>query len=245
MKLFPSLMLIGISFLFCAADALAQNAISTGSISGQVTDPSGSAVVGASVTLENVSAGVKLTTKTNGTGFYSFPSLKVGSYDVSVNHPGFKTAVTQGVIVQVGQNTAANTALELGDVSQSVTVTAEAPLLRTTESTVGTIVNENLISNLPLSGRRYTDFVLLTPNVNADGDFGLVSMAGQQGGGDSGSAHGNGSNSFTVDGATATSNYFGMRVGERACRMCSGSSRSRNSKWPTIPTTRRTVEAGQ
>src|SRR5579885_1619971 len=209
MKLFPSLMLIGISFLFCAADALAQNAISTGSISGQVTDPSGSAVVGASVTLENVSAGVKLTTKTNGTGFYSFPSLKVGSYDVSVNHPGFKTAVTQGVIVQVGQNTAANTALELGDVSQSVTVTAEAPLLRTTESTVGTIVNENLISNLPLSGRRYTDFVLLTPNVNADGDFGLVSMAGQQGGGDSGYANGNGSNSFTVDGATATSNYFG------------------------------------
>src|SRR5579883_1613660 len=209
MKLFPSLMLIGISFLFCAADALAQNAISTGSISGQVTDPSGSAVVGASVTLENVSAGVKLTTKTNGTGFYSFPSLKVGSYDVSVNHPGFKTAVTQGVIVQVGQNTAANTALELGDVSQSVTVTAEAPLLRTTESTVGTIVNENLISNLPLSGRRYTDFVLLTPNVNADGDFGLVSMAGQQGGGGSGYANGNGSNSFTVDGATATSNYFG------------------------------------
>jgi TonB dependent receptor len=74
-------------------------------------------------------------------------------------------------------------------------------------------VDENLISNLPLSGRRYTDFVLLTPNTNADGDFGLVSMAGQQGGADSGYANGNGSNSFTVDGASASSNYFGEARG--------------------------------
>jgi hypothetical protein len=74
-------------------------------------------------------------------------------------------------------------------------------------------VNQNLIENLPLSGRRYTDFVLLTPNANADGDFGLVSMAGQQGGADSGYANGNGSNSFTVDGASASSNYFGEARG--------------------------------
>jgi hypothetical protein len=202
-----------VALFLAVVSAAAQNAISTGSISGQVTDTSGGAIAGATVVLQNVAAGVKLTIKTNSTGFYSFPSLSVGSYDVSINQPGFKEAVVNDVLVQIGQNTAANVALQVGDVNSSVTITADVPLLRTTESTVSTIVDENLISNLPLSGRRYTDFVLLTPNVNADGDFGLVSMAGQQGGADSGYANGNGSNSFTVDGANASSNYFGEARG--------------------------------
>src|ERR1700693_199727 len=191
----------------------AQNAISTGSISGQVADSSGPAVDGAIVTAANDATSVKVTAKTNGWGCYSLPSLSVGPYDITVSQSGFKPAITHGVVVQVGQNVAANVALQVGEIAQSVNVTAEVPLLRTTESTVSTVVNENLIANLPLSGRRYTDFVLLTPNTNADGDFGLVSMAGQQGGADSGYANGNGSNSFTVDGANATSNYFGEARG--------------------------------
>jgi hypothetical protein len=80
-------------------------------------------------------------------------------------------------------------------------VSATTPILRTTDSSTSSVVDEELISDLPLSGRRYTDFVLLTPNTHADGDFGLVSIAGQQGGSDSGYANGNGSNSFTLDGA--------------------------------------------
>ena len=194
-------------------DARAQNAISTGSISGQVTDTTGAAVVGAAVTSESVEAGVKLNTKTNGAGFYTFPSLSVGAYNITVSQTGFKTTNINHIIVQVGQNASGNVSLQVGDLTQSVTITAEAPLLRATESTVSTVVDQNLIENLPLSGRRYTDFVLLTPNVTADGDFGLVSMAGQQGGADSGFANGNGSNSFTVDGANATSNYFGEARG--------------------------------
>jgi len=165
------------------------------------------------VTLENVAEGVKFTAKTNSTGFYSFSSLPVGTYDLSISQDNFKTTVIHNVQVQVGQNTASNAKLELGNISDSVTVTAEEPLMRTTESTNSIVLNENLIDNLPLSGRRYTDFVLLAPNVNADGDFGLVSMAGQQGGADSGYANGNGSNSFTVDGASATSNYTGEARG--------------------------------
>src|SRR3984893_12062052 len=205
--------------ILCAAFALvsvgvrAQNAISTGSISGQVTDTSGGAVVGATVTAENGAAGMNLTPTTKGTDFYSFPPRGVGAYDISVSQTGFKTGIVNSGLVQVGQNAAANMALQVGQIAESVTVTAEVPLLRTTESTVSTVVDENLISNLPLSGRRYTDFVLLTPNTSADGDFGLVSMAGQQGGADSGYANGNGSNSFTVDGASATSNYFGEARG--------------------------------
>jgi hypothetical protein len=194
-------------------NAIAQNAISTGSISGQATDATGAAIAGAVVIAENVASGVKLTTKTNGAGFYTFSSLNVGRYKVSVSQTGFKTTIIDNVLVQVGQNTAGSVTLQLGKRSESVTISAEAELIPTTESTASTVVNENLIENLPLSGRRYTDFVLLTPNVTADGDFGLVSMAGQQGGADSGYANGNGSNSFTVDGASATSNYFGEARG--------------------------------
>lgn len=200
-------------FTIASITAFAQNAISTGSISGQVTDESGAVIVGATVTVESVAAGVKLNTKTNGTGFYRFSSLSVGAYRISVSQIGFKTIIIDNVLVEIGQNTADNATLQVGKLTESVTITGEAPLIRTTESTASTVVNENLIENLPLSGRRYTDFVLLTPNANADGDFGLVSMAGQQGGADSGYANGNGSNSFAVDGAKATPNYFGEARG--------------------------------
>lgn len=198
--------------LACSA-VRAQNTISGGSISGQVTDASGGTVAGADVTAVNKATGTQVSTKTNGAGFYSFPSLPIGAYDVRIARTGFKSTTVQDVVVQVAQNSAATVVLEVGSVSESVNVSAEAPLLRTTESSASTVVEEHLIANLPLSGRRYTDFVLLTPNVNADGDFGLVSMGGQQGGADSGYANGNGANSFSVDGANATSNYFGEARG--------------------------------
>ncbi len=191
------------------AGARGQSAISTGSISGEVSDPSGAAIVGTTVTATNVATGASRTGKTNGAGFYSFPSVQVGTYTVTISHPGFRTTKIDNVVVQVGQSVAANATLQVGAASETVTVTGETPLIEATEASVSTVVNEGLIQNLPLSGRRYTDFVLLTPNSNADGEFGLVSIGGQQGGSDSGYANGNGSNYFTVDGATSSSNYFG------------------------------------
>jgi hypothetical protein len=189
--------------------AIAQNAISGGAISGVVTDPSGALVYGASVAMANESTGVQQTTQTNNTGFYSFPFALVGSYSLSFEQAGFQKTSVNHVIVQIGQTTSQNISLKLGSTQESVSVTASTPLLRPTDSSLSTVVNDKLIEELPLSGRRYTDFVLLTPNANADGEFGLVSVGGQQGGADSGYANGNGSNSFTVDGANDTSNYFG------------------------------------
>jgi len=229
--------LMSVALLAFSPIVAAQNAISTGSISGQVTDPSDKVIPGVTVTLENVSEGVKFTAKTNNSGFYSFSSLPVGAYDITISQDSFKTTVIRNVQVQVGQNTASNAKLELGNLTESVTVTAEQPLMHTTESTNSTVLTETLIDNLPLSGRRYTDFVLLAPNVTADGDFGLVAMAGQQGGADSGYANGNGSNSFTVDGASATSNYTGeARGAARACRTFSANSPFRNFRWRKIHT---------
>jgi hypothetical protein len=204
-----------LSILACAFCPVSwsQNAISNGSISGRVTDTSGGVVSGASVTAKSEETGVPQNGKTNGSGIYNFTSLRVGPYTVTVSHAGFKVAEVKNVIVQVGQNTEQDISLQVGSLSDSVTVTASVPLLRTTESSISTVVDQKLIDDLPLSGRRYTDFVLLAPNVNPDGDFGLVSIGGQQGGADSGYANGNGSNSFTVDGANATSNYFGEARG--------------------------------
>jgi len=199
--------------LALSARVYAQSAISTGSISGQVMDPSGGAIVGATVVATNVSTGAVRTGKTNGTGFYSFASVPVGTYTVTIDSAGFKTTRIESVMVEVGQSMSANATLQVGAASETITVTEEIPLIETAQSSVSTVVGQGLIQNLPLSGRRYTDFVLLTPNANADGDFGLVSIGGQQGGADSGYANGNGSNYFTVDGANASSNYFGEARG--------------------------------
>jgi hypothetical protein len=94
-----------------------------------------------------------------------------------------------------------------------VRVTATTPLLRPEESSASTVIDRSLIEELPLNGRKYTNFMVLTPNTSYDGDTGLVSVAGQQGGEDSGYANGNGSNAFTVDGSNATNSYFADIVG--------------------------------
>ncbi len=209
MKKSLSLAILCATVFLCSSGARAQNAISTGSISGHVTDNSGGVILGVKVTATSVETGVQRTTKTSEAGLYNFPGLNVGAYTLTFNQSGFKTTEIKNVVVQVGQATSEDVSLQVGAVSESVTVTAEAPLLHETESSLSTVVNQQLIEDLPLSGRRYTDFVLLTPNATADGDFGLVSIAGQQGGSDSGYGNGNGSNSFTLDGANATSGYYG------------------------------------
>src|SRR6202021_2596909 len=117
---------------------------------------------------------------------------------------------------QVGQPTTVNVELQPGASKDSVTVTGESPLLRTEDSNQSSVVNRELLDGLPLNGRRFLDFALLVPNANPDGQNGLVSFAGEQGGQDTGYANANGSNSFSVDGASANSNYFGnARGGEK------------------------------
>lgn len=196
-------------FLGFSLTSPAQNAISGGNVSGRVTDSSGALVRGAAVQLTNEATGVQLHTVSNDSGIYNFAQLPVGSYKLAINQSGFKPVEVPHVVVQVGQTIAQDVLLQIGGASEVMTVTASTPLLRTTDSSTSTVVDQKMIAELPLSGRRYTDFVLLTPNANADGQFGLVSIGGQQGGADSGYANGNGSNSFTVDGANDTSNYFG------------------------------------
>jgi hypothetical protein len=189
--------------------AAAQNAISTGAIAGRVRDASGAVVPEASVLAICGETGLRQQAKTNAVGLYSFSVMRVGTYTLQVSHDGFKTTEVRHVVVQIGQTTTADIQLEVGPLTQQLVVEATSPAFRPTESSVTTVVPRELIEDLPLSGRRYTDFVLLAPNVTADGDFGSLSIGGQQGSSDSGYHNGNGANSFTVDGANATSSFFG------------------------------------
>ena len=115
--------------------------------------------------------------------------------------------------VRVGNTTSQDIKLQVGASADTVKVTGTTPLLRPEESSASTVLDRSFIEELPLNGRKYTDFTVLTPNTSYDGDTGLVSIAGQQGGEDSGYANGNGSNAFTVDGSNATNNYFADIIG--------------------------------
>jgi len=204
-------------FAVVASELLtAQTVINTGSLRGQITDPSGASIPAAQVELLEDATGIAARQLTKREGTFVFPALAIGQYSLTVSAPGFKTSKIRGVTVQLGQTSAADIRLQPGATGESVQVTATTPLLRTSESTLSTVVNRALLDELPLSGRRYTDFSLLTPNSSPDGQTGLVSFGGEQGGEDTGYANGNGANSFTLDGASATSNYFGnARGGER------------------------------
>ncbi|HTZ96846.1 MAG TPA: carboxypeptidase regulatory-like domain-containing protein [Terriglobales bacterium] len=189
-----------------------QNVVLMGSITGRVSDPSGAVVPGALLTLQNLGTDVRQSATTNRDGLYAFPALMPGTYSIAASFSGFRD-VQVLVRVQVGNNTLQDIRLQVGASRDTVKVTGSAPLLRPTESSASTVLDRSFIEDLPLNGRRYTDFTVLTPNTSYDGDTGLVSIAGQQGGEDSGYANGNGSNAFTVDGTNATNNYFADIIG--------------------------------
>jgi len=195
--------------------ASAQTVVTTGVVRGVVSDKSGAVISQATVVLSR-GAGQQVTRITNESGIFVFPSQPVGAYVLEVQAPGFRKGIVEGVAVQVGQTSTVNIQLQPGPSGESITVSGESPLLRTEDSNLSSVVNRELLDDLPLSGRRFLDFALLVPNASPDGEQGLVSFAGEQGGQDTGYANANGTNSFTVDGASATSNYFGAaRGGER------------------------------
>jgi hypothetical protein len=190
----------------------AQNVVLTGLIGGRITDPSGAVVPGASVIVRNLATGVQQSAETNHAGLYQFPAVMPGNYSITASLKGFRD-VQALVQVRVGNTALQDIRLQVGASADTIKVMGTTPLLRPAESSASTLLDRSLIEELPLNGRKYTDFAVLTPNTSYDGDTGLVSIAGQQGGEDSGYANGNGSTAFTVDGSNATNNYFSDIIG--------------------------------
>ena len=142
--------------------ALAQTG---GTITGEVKDQTGAMIPNATITATNTATNVARTTETNSSGMYSFPGLIPGTYQVKASAGGFQTAVTNDIVLQVQQTARVDFSLALGAATQTVEVAANAALLATENATVGTVIEEQRIMDLPLNGRSYFSLVGLSPNV--------------------------------------------------------------------------------
>jgi hypothetical protein len=152
------------------------SAQTVGEITGHVSDSTGAAMVGSTITITNTATSAERRTVTNESGDYSLPSLSPGIYTVKVEHPGFKTATTTDVKVEVQQSVRLDVSLQLGVVSESVIVEASAAQMQAENATVGTVIENKRIVELPLNGRNYLQLVSLTPNATT-----LSPSAGQAG----------------------------------------------------------------
>ncbi len=138
-----------------------------GQITGLVTDPSGAVVVGAAVMVTNPQTSFTRQENTNGSGIYTFPNLLPGLYDVKVETQGFQAEIRRGVELQVEQVARLDFQLQVGAVAQTLEITTGAPLLNTEDATVGTVIENQRIVDLPLNGRNFLQLVALSPNVSA------------------------------------------------------------------------------
>jgi len=177
--------------------ALAQLAGSA-TITGSVLDASNALVPAADVTIRNTDTGIERKTQTTEAGVYTAAFLPPGHYDVQAGKTGFATTLHKGLTLQVGQTLTINVALSVQAAQQEVTVTAETPVVDVEKTEVSQVISENAVSNLPIAGRRWDAFALLTPNVTTDGTSGLVSYRGISGL----------YNSNTVDGANNNQAFF-------------------------------------
>ncbi len=202
--------LFALSVLILVMGAVCSAQQGRGGIQGTVTDSTGGAVAGASVHIVNTGTNVPFTTETNEAGYYTAPSLNVGSYVVSVEKQGFKKAVRPNITLLVDQRAQVDVQLEIGDVSQSVQVTADAVLVETGSATVGKVIENRRVQELPLNGRNALSLVLLIPGVKSQAgptnsgfaDRGIQLSAISINGGPSAL------NSFVLDGANNNQGYL-------------------------------------
>lgn len=152
-----------------------------GNITGEVTDPSGAAIPGATVVVRNTDTGVSRTLTSNGDGLYTANFLLPGHYEVVASAPSFGKVDHKDLTLTVGQILTVNAALPNATVSTAVEVTTEPPVLDPERTAVNSTIDSHLISNLPVNSRNWDTFVLDAPNVVPDGSSGLVSFHGISG----------------------------------------------------------------
>src|ERR1700680_583745 len=179
---------------------------SQGTILGAVKDPSGGAVAGATVTITNTDTSETRTAMTGDDGDYRVPALQPGHYSVKAEAPGFKSLTVTSLNLEVGQEMVVNGAMQVGSTEQAVTVTGEATLVDTTNSSLGSVVSEQQVSALPLNGRNYLDLTFLQPGV-AKVNFPVGGGAGAAGNWYSSNGAPPRSNNFTMDGGLIGNAY--------------------------------------
>lgn len=182
-----------LAFGSAATACLGQNA----QVSGSIRDPTSLSVSGADVRILNEQTGGRRATQSNASGFYSLPSLAPGNYRITIRAVGFETIVREGIKLEVGDNAQLDFDLKIGDSRTVVTVVGGPPLMNTEDASVGTVVDRDIIDQMPLNGRGIQTLVELTPGVVAvpvvDSSRGQFAVNGQR----------NDANYFTVDGVSA------------------------------------------
>ena len=178
----------------------------TAAVTGVVTDPSGAPIAAAAVTATDTQRGTVWTTQTNDVGAYNLPRVPIGTYQVRVEAKGFQTAVHPAFTLELNQTARVDVQMIIGEVSQTVEVTASAPVLQTDTTQLGTIINSNTAQNLPLASRNYGQLTLLAPGAVTPNPNGFTNgiSTGIGPGGDSARPYINGNheqaNNYLLDG---------------------------------------------
>jgi len=195
-------------FITMGGFAAAANAQAVGAaLSGLITDERGGAVPGATVTIKNVGTGVVREVSTNGDGFYSAPNLLPGAYEVRVTAQGFQTHVQKEISLTVGAQQALNLSLKVGQLNQTVEVSAAPPSVQTTSSTISATVDSTTVRELPLNGRDWTSLAALEPGITSipnQAGTGFSANKGNRGFGNqlSDAGHRANENTYRVNGIT-------------------------------------------
>src|ERR1700734_4087575 len=152
-----------LAFLLFSVAALAQT--TAGRVLGTLTDQSGAAVPGATVSITDAQRGIARTVTTDDSGDYSVPDLQPGTYKIHVEAKGFKAAERPNVEIEVASDVRADFALQPGQITEIVTISEEVPLVNTSSSTLGGTLSNKEINDLPLNGRNYENLLQLRPGV--------------------------------------------------------------------------------
>ena len=174
-----------------------------GAIQGTVTDESGAVLPGASVVIRNQKTGLVRETQSDSLGLFRAPLMPVGLYELSASLRGFASLKRSSLELTIGQVLNVDLALKVAGTEETVTVEASTPLIEVDRSQQSSTVNERAVSNLPVNGRNFIDFVLTTPGVTRDTRAGDISFAGQRGT----------LNSLVIDGSDNNNTFFGQTLG--------------------------------
>lgn len=190
-----------VGFAAVSQQAWGQASSDTGRLEGRAVDASGAVVPGASVTATDLGTSVESAARTDSNGHFVFLSLVPGHYRVSVSSTGFGVTTLSDVVIRVGTTTTIEPHLQIGQAHTDVSVTAEA-LVDTQQSSLSSVIPRESIDSLPLNGRNFTDFTLLTPGATTDGE-GMISFNGVAGN----------FNNYTVDGGNNNNAFFSQQIG--------------------------------
>lgn len=195
-----ALLVLGVAL---APAAWAQTQATSGNILGSISDPDGAAMPGVTVTVTHNETGRVRTTVTSTSGAFRVPLLPVGLYSIEATLTGFASVEQTDVRVSIGGATEINLRMQLEGVQEVLIVTGQAPVVETSKTNVSTTIDEEAIDSLPILGRNFTDFALLTPGAQIDSSRNTIQLSGQRGV----------NTSVNIDGASDNSAFFGYQRG--------------------------------